>query len=77
MHVWARFRDPAISVTYNVRATDSATGANVCNTTVPFGTKIKFEFVPHVYRPNTRPTASIARETGASLSKDRRVRVSL
>ncbi|PWT76009.1 MAG: hypothetical protein C5B46_01895 [Proteobacteria bacterium] len=40
---------PNVSVTYNVRATNETTGENVCNTTVPAGTKIKFEFVPHVY----------------------------
>ena len=36
-----------VSVTYNISATNADTGDPICGSSVPVGTRIRFQFVPH------------------------------
>src|SRR3989344_8746019 len=35
------------TITYNAQARDVSTGVSVCNATIPRGSRIEFEFIPH------------------------------
>lgn len=48
--MWYHMQNPNVSITYNARVVNATTGAVVqCGTSVPYGTRLRFEFVPHRY----------------------------
>ncbi|MFZ2556255.1 MAG: hypothetical protein WAX57_05450, partial [Minisyncoccia bacterium] len=49
-NMWYHMLNPNVSVTYNARVVNATTGAVVqCGASVPYGTRLKFEFIPHKF----------------------------